>query len=68
VTTGAGAAAAVGIAAFFFGARTGAGAGAGAGACDAAGLSTLFFLGPDAWTEDGEEPLPLPSLLHFLDR
>jgi len=46
------------IATFFFG----------AGACNPAGLSTFFFLEPDAWAEDGEERLPLPSLLCFLDK
>jgi len=34
---------------------------------DAPGLSTFFFLEPDARAEDGEETLPSPSLLHFLD-
>jgi len=52
-TTGAGAAAAEVITAFLF---------------DAAGLSTFFFLEPDARAEDGEERLPSPSLLRFLDR
>jgi hypothetical protein len=50
--TGAGAAAAEVITAVFF---------------DAAGLSTFFFLEPDARAEDGEERLPSPSLLRFLD-
>jgi len=68
-TTGAGAgvAAAVVITAFFFGAGTGAGAREGARVCDAAGLSPLFFLELDAQAEDGEERLPSPSLLRFLD-
>jgi hypothetical protein len=52
-TTGAGAAAAEVITAVFF---------------DAPGLSTFFFLEPDARAEDGEETLPLPSLLRFLDK
>ncbi|MFN9980310.1 MAG: hypothetical protein ACK53Y_10370, partial [bacterium] len=51
-TTGAGAASVEGITAFFF---------------DAPGLSSFFFLEPDARAEDGEETLPLPSLLRFLD-
>jgi len=60
------------------GAGTGAGATTGAGAAaaevitavlfDAAGLSTFFFLEPDARAEDGEERLPSPSLLRFLDK
>jgi len=59
------------------GAITGAGAMTGAGAAaaevitavffDAPGLSTFFFLEPDAQAEDGEETLPSPSLLRFLD-
>ena len=51
-TTGAGAAAAEVITAVLF---------------DAAGLSTFFFLEPDARAEDGEERIPSPSLLRFLD-
>jgi len=34
---------------------------------DAPGLSSFFFLEPDARAEDGEERLPSPSLLRFLD-
>ncbi len=34
---------------------------------DAAGLSSFFFLEPDARAEDGEERLPSPSSLRFLD-
>jgi hypothetical protein len=60
-----GASGVVQVAAFFFGARTG--AVTGAGACDVAGLSTYFFLGMNARAEDGEEGLPSPSLLRFLD-
>jgi hypothetical protein len=71
--TGTGACAAAGAGA---GATTGAGTGAGAAAAevitavffDAPGLSTFFFLELDAWAEDGEERLPSPSLMHFLDR
>jgi hypothetical protein len=33
---------------------------------DAAGLSTFFYLEPDARAEDGEERLPSPSLLRLL--
>jgi hypothetical protein len=40
---------------------------AGAGAATTAGLFTFFFFDPDTRVEDGEERLPSPSLLHFLD-
>jgi hypothetical protein len=68
--TGAGAGAGAGACAAEAGATTGAGATIGAGAAaaevitavflDAPGLSTFFFLEPDARAEDGEERLPSP--------